>query len=200
MMALIWQNCSKTYIVENGLFLTLGSGTSSARNENLRPLLITNVSLISRKYGLRNHFSPLESGFLTRKSEKKGHNFLGPLLPILGLTFLELSCNFRQMGYSRSFWYFFRLDGSSGPVCSEADCIWNCAAAVRLNSFKIWRKIDFLNGRVKDNVTFHDTLSIGIILYCASKVCALLISLLLQIHLNSSKCHQISDSRPAHSV
>ena len=31
------------------LFLTLGSGTSSARNENLRPLL-TNIPLISEKW------------------------------------------------------------------------------------------------------------------------------------------------------
>ena len=39
---------------ENGLFLTLGSGTSSARNENLRPLLNRNIPLISGKNGLRN--------------------------------------------------------------------------------------------------------------------------------------------------
>ena len=38
------------------LFLTRGSGTSSARNENLRPLLNTNKPLISGKYGLRSHF------------------------------------------------------------------------------------------------------------------------------------------------
>ena len=52
------------------LFLTLGSGTSSARKENLRPLLNTNIPLISGKYSLRNHFWPLESRFLMRKSEK----------------------------------------------------------------------------------------------------------------------------------
>ena len=44
--------------------------------ENLRPLLNTNIPLISGKYGLRNHFWPLESHFLMRKSEKKGPNFL----------------------------------------------------------------------------------------------------------------------------
>ena len=38
-------------VSENGLFLTLGSGTSSARNENLRPLLNTNIPLISGKCG-----------------------------------------------------------------------------------------------------------------------------------------------------
>ena len=43
-------------ILESGLFLTLGSGTSIARNENLGPLLNTNKPLISGKYGLRNHF------------------------------------------------------------------------------------------------------------------------------------------------
>ena len=43
-------------VCENDLFLTLGSGTSSAQNENLRPLLYTNIPLISGKYGIRNHF------------------------------------------------------------------------------------------------------------------------------------------------
>ena len=45
-------------------------GTSNARNENLRPLFNTNIPPISGKYGLRNHFWPLESCFLMRKSEK----------------------------------------------------------------------------------------------------------------------------------
>ena len=52
------------------LFLTPGSGTSSAWNENLRPLLNTNIRLIIRKYGLRNHTWPLESRFIISKSEK----------------------------------------------------------------------------------------------------------------------------------
>ena len=43
-------------VSENDLFLTLGLGTSNARNENLRPLLNTNIPLISGNYGLRNHF------------------------------------------------------------------------------------------------------------------------------------------------
>ena len=60
---------------ENDLFLTLGSGASSARNKNLRPLLDRNIPLIRRKYGLRNHFWPLESGFLMRKSEKRALTF-----------------------------------------------------------------------------------------------------------------------------
>ena len=61
-------------VSENNLFLILGSGTSSARNENLRPLLNINIPLIRGRYGLRNHFWPLESCFLTRKSDKKGPN------------------------------------------------------------------------------------------------------------------------------
>ena len=44
-------------------------------------------------------------------------NFLGPLLPILRLTFLETLCNFRQFGFKKNDGYFFRLDGSSGPMC-----------------------------------------------------------------------------------
>ena len=43
-------------VSENDLFLTLGSATFSARNENLRPHLNTNIPLNSGKYGLRNHF------------------------------------------------------------------------------------------------------------------------------------------------
>ena len=41
-------------IVLNDLFITLSSGTSSVRNENLRPLLDTHIPLISGKYFLRN--------------------------------------------------------------------------------------------------------------------------------------------------
>ena len=43
-------------VSESGLFLTLGSGTFSARNKNLSALLNRNIPLISGKYGLRNHF------------------------------------------------------------------------------------------------------------------------------------------------
>ena len=70
-------------ILESGLFLTLGSGTSSAQNENRRPLFNRNIPLISGKYGLRNHFWPLESRFLMRKNEKKLIFSLGPNGPIL---------------------------------------------------------------------------------------------------------------------
>ena len=50
---------SSFLVSENDIFLTLGSGTSNARNENLRPLLKTNIPIISGKFGLRNHFLPL---------------------------------------------------------------------------------------------------------------------------------------------
>ena len=42
-------------VSESGLFLTLSLGTSSARNENLRPLLNRNIPLISGKYDLRKY-------------------------------------------------------------------------------------------------------------------------------------------------
>ena len=44
--------------------------------------------------------------FFMRKSEKKGPNFLGPLLPILRLTFLESFCNFRQFGLKNDGYFF----------------------------------------------------------------------------------------------
>ena len=40
-----------TFTYQNGLFLTLHLGTSGARNENLRPLLNTNIPPINGKYG-----------------------------------------------------------------------------------------------------------------------------------------------------
>ena len=43
---------------------SLGSGTSSARNKNLRPLLNTNISLIRGKYCFRKHCWLLDSRFL----------------------------------------------------------------------------------------------------------------------------------------
>ena len=60
----------------------------------------------------------MESGFLMRKSEKKGPYFLGHLLPIFRVTFLESSCNFWQFGFKKND-VFFRFHGSSGPMCQE---------------------------------------------------------------------------------
>ena len=99
----------KYFSKKNGLFLTLGFGTFSARNENLRPLLNRNIPLISGENGLRNHFWPLESVFLMRKSEEKGPNFWGFQLPILRLTFLESSCNLRKFGINKKNGYFFSI-------------------------------------------------------------------------------------------
>ena len=50
------KSCLPSFTYQNDLFLTLGLGTSNARIENLRPLLNTNIPLISGNYGLRNHF------------------------------------------------------------------------------------------------------------------------------------------------
>ena len=56
---------------ESGLFLAFDLGTSGARNKNLRSLDDTNTPPICGKYGLRNHFTSLESGSLIKKSEQK---------------------------------------------------------------------------------------------------------------------------------
>ena len=56
--------------------------------------------------------------FSHEESEKKGSNFLGTLLPILGLTFLESSYNIRKFGFKKMMVIFFsRLDGSSRTTC-----------------------------------------------------------------------------------
>ena len=101
---------SKAMLVsESGPFLTLGSGTFSARNKNLSPLLNRNIPLISGHYGLRNHFWLRESGFLMKKIEKKGPNFLGPLLPILRLTFFKLFRNFWKFCLKKNYAYSFSI-------------------------------------------------------------------------------------------
>ena len=50
-----------------------------------------------------------------RKSEKKGPSFWGTLLPILRLTFLELSCNFRKFGIKKNMGIFFDLTSLRDP-------------------------------------------------------------------------------------
>ena len=97
-----------------------GLGTSLAQNENLRPLFNKNVPLYSGKHGLRNHFWPLEIGFLTRKSEIKGPNFLGRYGQILKFTYLESPYQIRQVGWNRIFGSSFRFDMSSGPNCVKS--------------------------------------------------------------------------------
>ena len=93
-------------VSENDLFLTLGLGTSNARNENLRLLLNTNIPLISGNYGLRNHFWPLESRFLMRKNEKKSIFSKLPQCPILSFWILNLHiiiCQFKKKIHSDTF-------------------------------------------------------------------------------------------------
>ena len=41
------------------------------------------------------------------------------MVPILRLTFLEWFCNFRQFGFKKNDWYFFRFHGYSGPIWSQ---------------------------------------------------------------------------------
>ena len=80
--------------LKRGLFLTFRMGTSNARNKNLRPLFNTNIPPISGKYGLRNHFWSLESGFLMRKREE--NDFFSKICnnSILRFTYLKSAQNF----------------------------------------------------------------------------------------------------------
>ena len=67
----------------------------------LRPLFNT-IYL----YDLRNHIWPLESGFLMRKSEKKGHNFLGPWGQIFKFTYFESSLKSSHLAKTKSLLIF----------------------------------------------------------------------------------------------
>ena len=85
--------------VKKGLFLTFRMGTSNARNKNLRPLFNTNIPPISGKYGLRNHFWSLESGFLMRKREENDFFSKSAKLPILSFWILNVHiiiCQFQK--------------------------------------------------------------------------------------------------------
>ena len=53
-------------------FSSLSVWALPVSKKKLRPLFNTNMPPISEKYGLRNHFPPLERSFLMRKCEKKG--------------------------------------------------------------------------------------------------------------------------------
>ena len=92
----------------------------SARNENLWPLLNTNIPRISGTYGLRNHFWPLESCFLMRKSKKKGPTFLGPMVWILKFTYSESSHWIRQLCQNRIFVHFCRAKIVFRPLCASS--------------------------------------------------------------------------------
>ena len=93
--------------------------TSSAWNENL-PLLNTNISLISGKYGLRNHFWPLESRFLMRINEKNAF-FSKPshgriLISWNPILYTFLCTKIKKITIDN----FFSLDACSGPMCPAA--------------------------------------------------------------------------------
>ena len=63
---------------EESLWNCHGLNTVTYKAENPKK----NSPLISGKYGLKNHFWPLESVFLMRKSEKKGPNSKRACCPI----------------------------------------------------------------------------------------------------------------------
>ena len=63
------------------------------------------------RFPFTSHFDfwPLESRFSHEEKWEKGPNFLGPLLPILRLTFLESSCNLWKFGINKKDWCFFSI-------------------------------------------------------------------------------------------
>ena len=116
-------------VSENDLFLTLGAGTSTARNENLRPLLNTNIPLISGKYGFRNHFWPPESRFLMSKSEKNAFfskPFNGPILIFWNLILYTFLCTkIKKISIGN----FFSLDACLNPMWPH---LWNLFKRIRI--------------------------------------------------------------------
>ena len=119
-------------------------GHSSAWNKNLRPLLNTNIPLISGKYGFRNHFWPPESRFLMSKSEKNAF-FSKPFKlriliswnPILH-TFLRTKIKKITMDN------IFSLDACSGPMW-----LWTFLGGTREKTpciylYELWTGIFFL--------------------------------------------------------
>ena len=111
-------------VSESGLFLTLGSGTSSDQNENLRPLLNRNIPPISGKYGLRNHFWPLESSFLMRKNEKKSIFSKSAHFPILSFWILNLHIIICQFQKRSTVKHFFSLSPCSCHMC-DVTLLWH---------------------------------------------------------------------------
>ena len=96
------------YVLCNCVLLAQGSLFSDlflnldVLNEILRLPLNTNIPLISGKYGLKNHFWPLESRFFVRKSEKEGPNSkTSQMQMFLGYLFTSDSFD-RQVDYKIS--------------------------------------------------------------------------------------------------
>ena len=98
---------------QEGLFLTFRMGTSNARNKNLRPLFNTNIPPISGKYGLRNHFWSLESGFLMRKREENDFFSKSAKLPILSFWILNVHIIICQFQKRSTVIHFFSLSPCS---------------------------------------------------------------------------------------
>ena len=92
-------------------------GTSNARNKNLRPLFKTNIPPISGKYGLRNHFWSLESGFLMRKREENDFFSKSAQIPILSFWILNgyiIICQFQKRSTVK---HFLSLTPCSCHLC-----------------------------------------------------------------------------------
>ena len=95
------------------LFLTFWMDTSNARNKNLRPLFNTNIPPISGKYGLRNHFWSLESGFLMRKREENDFFSKSAKVPILSFWILNVHIIICQFQKRSTVIHFFSLSPCS---------------------------------------------------------------------------------------
>ena len=103
----------RLFKLKKGLFLTFRMGTSNARNKNLRPLFNTNIPPISGKYGLRNHFWSLESGFLMRKREENDFFSKSAKLPILSFWILNVHIIICQFQKRSTVIHFFSLSPCS---------------------------------------------------------------------------------------
>ena len=114
---LVWiseqRQSQSLFKLKKGLFLTFRMGTSNARNKNLRPLFNTNIPPISGKYGLRNHFWSLESGFLMRKREENDFFSKSAKLPILSFWILNVHIIICQFQKRSTVIHFFSLSPCS---------------------------------------------------------------------------------------
>ena len=113
--------------------------TSSAQNENLRPLLNRNIPLISGKYGLRNHFWPLESVFSHEqkweKVRKRGLKQWNPSCAILYVNTISKQLSDRifikKWPRNKLLSFVKRLDSP----CTYSQVLWNGSMAVQLNEY-----------------------------------------------------------------
>ena len=123
-------------------FLTLGSGTSSARNENLRPLFNRNKPLTNGNYGLRNHFWQLESRFLMRKSEKNAFFSKPSNIPLSPLLWDEYTHKDSSKPLSPPSVYFVRLESASWLMWSDKNSPPPTRTCVRVHTNDISCKIN----------------------------------------------------------